>query len=106
MGIQRRLEARNFGFDLALGIGEPLAQDFQALLRARDVLGLVAHTRGRARRGTDSPDIRGGDRLAAEQGAQDGAADAHGGLHLLLRELRLLARTALLGTAHLVLQLD
>jgi hypothetical protein len=97
---------RHLGFHLALGIGQALLQHFDAFLGARHVLGFLAPARGRPRRRADPAHVGGGNRLAAEQGAENGAADVHRRLHALLRELRFLALAFCLGALELVLQLQ
>ena len=104
-GIERGFEPRDFRVDVTFRILEPLLQHFEAFLGARDILRFVAHARRRARRAADAIEVGRRERLAAEQRTENRAADGDRGLHLLLRELALLALAALIGAADLVLEL-
>src|SRR4029453_2925126 len=77
---------------------------FHRPLGATDVLRLLQHTGGTASGGRGAPDRAGGDRLAAEEGAQDAGAPRERGLNALLGGLLALAGDRLLGATTSLLQ--
>src|SRR5690242_9837961 len=106
--LGQRIGARagRVGLGLELGVErrDGLVDRGHRLLRAPHVLGLLEHAPGAAGGGGGPPDGGDGDRLAAEEGAQDGGADRDRGLDALLLGLLALALHRLLGAPTALLE--